>query len=194
MKVLVTGVYSAGKTSLVEALHLRLTKDGVDGRVRRDIGRESPLPINRSQTIQSSIWLISHAIREETRLTAEGATVVLCDRGIPDIWSHTLGIPTEQMDQHLREIARSIARAWTPTYDMTFRALPDPTFAIDDDGVRVTDRDYQMQLDAALTEALHELGCEPITLPSTLSDRVSAVLSEIQSYLAGGVGATKRVG
>src|SRR5438046_1871174 len=92
IKVVVTGAYSTGKTTLVDVLAGALARDGISREVLPDISRRCPMPLNTSQTDDTTLWLIGSQVSGEVAAAATGAEVILCDRGIPDILSHHLEV------------------------------------------------------------------------------------------------------
>lgn len=186
MKVLITGAYSSGKTSLVHQLSSspRLRSKFPSGIVLRDDpSRDCPLPLNRQQTIYTSLWLAGRVISEESRLTHGRAPefLMLCDRGMPDFLSHTPyegpGLTTD-----FESTLWGLSSEWMLTYSMIFLSRVDHQVPIDPDGLRVCDSSYRAHLEQRLLNCLEKLNHPVITLPHEQTERIRMIESAINSF------------
>jgi predicted ATPase len=176
MKVLITGAYSTGKTTFVQNLamsNVLRSKFLQDVLVREDSSRQCPLPLNRQQTIHTSLWLAGHTISEESRLIQESTqgTLMLCDRGMPDFLSHT---PSESSASAMRLEAAmwELASAWMPTYSLVFLSRVNNRIPISSDALRVLDPAYRNHLEQKLLNCLERLNCRVIELPHSIRTRI----------------------
>lgn len=183
MKILITGVYSCGKTTLVRQLAAVLAKGDPSSTtlIRPDLARDCPLPLNKDQTMHSSFWLAGQIMSIESELLAKSPDFLICDRSIPDIVSHsdacaepTRGLPA------LSEL-EILSKSWTNTYDLVFRAHPDPRLPINSDGLRVDELEYQSHLDDLLTHSLSRCDISYTDLPHDVNSRIEVVTGQIDA-------------
>ena len=174
-KLLVCGAFSSGKTTLVTTVADRLRGSGRSVAICDDVARSCPLPLNRDQTISTTIWLASEQVRRELEAMHEEPDYVLCDRGLPDILSHQALVPNGREDDlTLRFLA--FARAWTRSYDAVFRCRVDHARPIVADGVRIVNDAFRRELDQSLLEELDCAGIKFETLSGNLDADVTFVM------------------
>ena len=177
VKVIVTGAYSTGKTTLARDLRSALADRGVSCRLVPDVSRQCPLPLNTEQADDTSLWLIGSQIAGEIEAVAEAPDIVLCDRGIPDILAH-------QQDVASRRPAGSVALLrpfldhWLSTYVLFLFSRVDETVPIERDGLRDPDPNYRTLLDGFAAGVLKGLS-DVVTLPFDESERLNVALQAI---------------
>lgn len=153
LKVIVTGAFSTGKTKLLAALEAELIGAGLTVVNLPDVARECPLPLNEIQTDEASLWLLTTQISKEI-VTSQGFEhVLLCDRGVPDIFAHQLDHSENDRAAWLEPIA-PFAEKWISTYDIILLSRVDEAVPIAPDGLRSEDAAYRTRLDRRATEAL----------------------------------------
>ncbi|WP_411958715.1 AAA family ATPase [Paracoccus homiensis] len=188
MKILITGAYSTGKSTLTEEVSKLLREDGLSVLVLSDSSREINLPLNKNQGHDTTLWLLSWQISKErlSQALSEVYQVVICDRGIPDILAHNLEAGSR--GQGVRsEIALQKALDWCSSYDLSFLSTIDDRIPVKEDGVRVTDPGYRRQMEEFATETASSLkAC--MTLPLSFEERVIFVRSRILNILSGSEG------
>ena len=143
IKVLVSGAFSTGKTTLCAALGDKLEQDG--RRVIRlpDVARRRPLSLNRAQTENSSLWLLTTQVAAEIEASEKPVDVVLCDRGVPDVFAHILDIAARAGGGRFSASIAPFAKAWLPTYDLILATRVDRGRAPEPDGIRDPDPEYR---------------------------------------------------
>lgn len=178
MKILITGVFSCGKTTLVERLcqDERIVRSIGAAVARNDPARLCVLPLNKAQTIHTSIWLAGTVLTLESELEARGADLIICDRGLPDIVSHTYGHTTDVKRQ---SGLIQMASWWSKTYAHIFRAHANPEIPVELDSLRMPSQRYRSQMDDLLTRALKETGTDVLDLPHSLEQRVDTIVDTI---------------
>jgi nicotinamide riboside kinase len=188
LKILVTGVYSCGKTTLVEELAKRISATDEPGvvSVRRDPGRECPLPLNQEQTLHSSFWMAAQVIQRESELLAASPAYLICDRGIPDIVSHSYDLEEVQAGLLGLSDLEDLMKKWMQSYDLVFRATFDARISVATDNLRVADDDYRRRLDGQLSRALRASNIEYVTLSNDLDGRIEEIVSAIRSFRSDG--------
>jgi AAA domain len=182
---LIVGAYATGKTTLVTAAQVALRLDGIDVEVRGDVARQTALPLNLTQTIATSTFLIAEGIRQELELLARCPEVILCDRGAPDVLSHTRVLDLDARGWSVYGELLSATKAWIRTYDAVLWAKVDEAFPIEDDGIRVLDRSYRLKLEAALTDVFDDLDVAPTPVASDVEERIATVQALVAAALAG---------
>jgi hypothetical protein len=180
LKILVTGAYSTGKTTFVNQLSVCLTEAGIPSVTLCDSSREITLPLNKEQGMITTLWLLAWQIsKEKTALNlSPKGTVLICDRGIPDILAHNFDSGdrgTGLTDGNALETAQD----WCSTYDLSFFSVVDAAIAVAEDGVRVTDASYRLKLQEFGRLTSSYLGfCTD--LPVDLTERVNLAKKEIK--------------
>jgi nicotinamide riboside kinase len=182
IKIVVTGAYSTGKTTLVQDLADTLARRGVGLQVLPDISRTCPMPLNTDQTDDTTLWLIGSQISAEVAAAASGADVVLCDRGIPDILSHHLEVLGRRPERRV-ELLRAFLDEWVSTYDLLLLSRVDETIPVVADGLRVTDPAYRSLLDLYAAQVV-EGRAASVTLPFGEPARLETALQAIARRLA----------
>ncbi|MBB4209744.1 AAA family ATPase [Roseinatronobacter bogoriensis] len=189
LKILITGAYSTGKSTLIAVVSKSLESSGIPVFVLSDSSREINFPLNREQGHDTTLWLLSWQISKERLSKSLGASyrVVFCDRGVPDILAHDL--EARRRGQELQsEIALQAALNWCCSYDLSFLSTIDETIPVQEDGVRVADPSYRRLMgEFAAQTAAYLTTCQ--TLPLALEDRVTFVRSRILSALGYSEGA-----
>jgi GTPase SAR1 family protein len=183
-KILVTGAYGTGKSTLVRHLVRELSQSGTSVARVDEVPRRCPYALNRDQTPLASAWLIGEQIRCEVEAATADVDVVICDRGMPDFISHTTPLrPQGEQDVFLIASVIDVARAWSRTYQLAFWASIDPGRPIEADGMRVVDRDYQQMLEREIVRTYGALGVRVRELPRELNDRVRFAVDAVRDIL-----------
>lgn len=181
LKVVISGAFSTGKTTLAAALTRQL---GLEGRTVSDIGdvaRDSPLPLHRDQTPHASAWLIGTQIARESEVSRQDVDLILCDRAVFDVLSHTLLIqPSSPAEEQLIARVWALGRAWADTYDLVLATAIDEGLPPTADGLRVADSSYRRLLDDSLHTTFKRLDIEPIILPTVPAKTVDTALRRIR--------------
>ena len=152
-KILITGAFSTGKTTLVGKISDALKKADQRVSVLDDLARSCPFPLNQDQNFVSSVWLVTTQISRELESTTGTADYLLCDRGTPDILSHWAESQLENSPvDHLPLM--SFAKEWINTYDVVLYCALNPEIEIVPDGLRSTDEAFRSRLDGHLRALL----------------------------------------
>jgi hypothetical protein len=128
----------------------------------------------------TTLWLLAWQISKEKtaqNLCPKG-TVLICDRGIPDILAHNL--EADARGSSLTDSsALETAQDWCSTYDLSFFSEVDAAIAIEEDGVRVADASYRQKLEEYGRLTSGYLG-SCTNLPVDLAERVNLAKKEIK--------------
>ena len=182
IKVIVTGAYSTGKTTLVGDLAAAVVQDGWTCEVLADLSRRCPLPLNTDQTDDTTLWLIGSQVAAEIEASARGVDVVLCDRGVPDILAHHLEVLSRRAEQRV-ELLRPFLDRWMATYDLMLFSRVDETIPIEADGLRSTEATYRTLLDGFAEVIVGRLPTT-LTLPFGESARLATSRQAVMRRLA----------
>ncbi|MEO1128326.1 MAG: ATP-binding protein [Planctomycetota bacterium] len=182
MKILITGPFSTGKTTLVRQLAQAMQSRAMDVSIVEDVARGCPLPLNENQDLATSCWLLGEQIRQEALALRTSPRLIICDRGIPDFVAHTLYAQDEHQtpDAHLADAFWGTSVAWSSTYDVVFQTHVEAVH-IEPDGIRSEDVEYQRRMDAYATKAASTLEISPIPLPASTEARLQMVLDTIDA-------------
>ncbi len=184
-KLLITGAFSTGKTTLVRALAASFVGERAAPCVLDDVARSCPFPLNEDQTWEASCWLVTEQIRREIEAYAGAPSLVICDRGIPDILSHHKLVAPRDVLPPLDEALVALCREWVSTYEFVLVSRIDERIAISVDEVRTPDPKYRRRLQDHLIEILRELRVDFVELPFALTDRVAETRRLIKDKMPG---------
>lgn len=175
MKVLISGSFSTGKSGFASALARELTDKGVTSMLIPEVARTCPYPLNKAQTIETSMWLTSQQIKVEIEAEHTKPEIVICDRGLPDILSHALTVYNKARDARLFDVMISIMKSWSSTYDLVLWSKIDPEIPILGDSLRLTDDAYRRRLQRMAQIAFALLDLQIVELPNSVMERLNAM-------------------
>jgi nicotinamide riboside kinase len=146
LKVIVTGAFSTGKTSLVESLADALIGLGLTVARVPDVARNCPVSLNANQTDDASLWLLTTQVSREIAAALGPEQVMLCDRGVPDVLAHHFEVLALNGGGRVRLLDRFLD-SWLGTYDLILFSRVDESVPIVRDGLRAEDAGYRTMLD-----------------------------------------------
>jgi nicotinamide riboside kinase len=146
LKVIVTGAFSTGKTSLVDALSSDLVNRGLTVATLPDVARDCPVPLNADQTEDATLWLLATQIAREIEAALGAEMVMLCDRGVPDVLAHQFDLGSSGK-AGWGDLLNPFLDSWLSTYDLILFSRVDERIPIASDGLRVEDSAYRTWLD-----------------------------------------------
>jgi predicted ATPase len=176
-KVIVTGAFSTGKTSLVDALEPALLARGLSVLRLEDVARTCPFPLNEGQTDEASAWLATTQVSRELQAAAASPDIVLCDRGVPDILAHQEDLRATGRGG-LLETMRQFLERWCGTYSVVLASRVDPSIPPEEDGLRFADAAYRARL-AHRAETVLSRFAKPVWLHHDPSARLTQALDAI---------------
>lgn len=177
LKILVTGPFSTGKTTLVDALEPALRFRGLSVIRLEDAARSCPFPLNKAQTDEASTWLATTQVSRELSATAMAPNIILCDRGVPDILAHQEEL-RESGKGALFESMRPFLEQWSKTYDTVLATLVDSNISPIADGLRLADAEYRAKL-LEHSKAVLARFVEPVWLSNDPEERIVQALDAI---------------
>lgn len=170
LKVIVTGAFSTGKTSLVDALSSDLIAWGLTVAKVPDVARDCALPLNEDQTEEATLWLLTTQIAHEVEAAFGPEMVMLCDRGVPDVLAHYLDLGSSNKAEWA-DLLKPFLDSWLSTYDLILFSRIDETIPIASDGLRTEDSAYRTRLDQLADRVLFGLA-NVDELPSDSAQRL----------------------
>lgn len=149
-KIAFIGSHGIRKTSALLAFAAEVQRAGRSVELGREVVRDNPLGINEGATGEAQLWVLVSQIRQELEL-ARRADILATDRGVMDNFAYYL----RACGGSDRYAVEPLVRAWSGTYDLVVRLLPD--VALQADGVRSTNDAFRDEVEAILDRVLPEL-------------------------------------
>jgi nicotinamide riboside kinase len=146
-KIAFIGSHGVRKTTAAHAFVNVLQRAGRSVEYGREVVRDNPLGINESATGEAQLWVLVSQIRQELEL-APKAEILVTDRGVVDNYAYYLRA-CGMVD---RFSVGPLVTAWSGTYDLVVRLLPD--IALTADGVRSTSDAFRDEIEAILDDLL----------------------------------------
>ncbi|MGC8634758.1 MAG: ATP-binding protein [Candidatus Limnocylindrales bacterium] len=146
-KIAFVGSHGIRKTTAAHAFAGTMQRAGRSVEYGREVVRDNPLGINESATGEAQLWVLVSQVRQELELTPK-AEVLVTDRGVMDNFAYYLRACGRQDPFQIEPFVR----AWSATYDLVVRLLPD--IALRADGVRSTSDAFRDEIEQILDEAL----------------------------------------
>ena len=182
-KVAFIGSHGIRKTTAAHGFANAMQRAGRSVEYGREVVRDNPLGINEGATGDAQLWVIVSQIRQELTL-APKADVLVLDRGVMDNFAYYL----RACGGEDRFDVAPMVRAWSKTYDLVVRLLPDVDLS--SDGVRSTSDEFRLEIEAILDDHLGELVAEGarIDIPASeigdgfdwwpIAERLAALIDE----------------
>lgn len=189
-KVAFIGSHGIRKTTAAHGFANAMQRAGRSVEYGREVVRDNPLGINEGATGDAQLWVIVSQIRQELML-APKADVLVLDRGVMDNFAYYL----RACGGEDRFDVEPMVRAWSKTYDLVVRLLPDVDLS--SDGVRSTSDEFRLEIERILDDRLGTLVAENarIDIPASeigdgfdwwpIAERLAALIHE--PLFAGGI-------
>lgn len=172
-KILITGVFGTGKTTLINNFTQYLNKLNISFHISPDVARTCPFDLNKNQNIKTSLYLALKQLKNERRFDVDNYAFVISDRGLPDIISHTKYIlEKEVIDANLFSLLKEFGGFSCHHYDYIFYSKIAKGISLDSDKIRLTDSTFQRALERIQLDYLESLELPFITLPDLTNDRI----------------------
>ncbi len=149
-KIAFVGSHGIRKTTAAHAFVGALQRAGRSVEYGREVVRDNPLGINEGATGEAQLWVLVSQVRQELEL-APKAEALVTDRGVMDNFAYYLRA-CRMTDRFAIE---PFVRAWSGTYDLVVRLLPD--IALRPDGVRSTNDAFRDEIESILDRVLPDL-------------------------------------
>jgi predicted ATPase len=182
-KILITGVFSTGKTSLIKLVKGQLESFNKKILVIDEVARECPFDLNKKQDLISSSWLVMRQLQNELQADTENYDFVIFDRGLPDIISHVEYIVKDNTDKIFLDQLKLLASVSCDRFDYIFFSKISDNFIIEADKIREVDRDYQRELEKLHLDFLKQTKALYMELPETNTERLPFIISKLNMAL-----------
>lgn len=180
-RILVTGTFSTGKSTLCTTVQRVLQSEGFTCAIIPDAARSCSLPLNKLQTVNTTAWLVFRQFSNEIEVARTEPDIMLLDRGLFDIIAHTLTLNiTKKQEKEVVEELISLSINWEQQLDKIFVAKSEDDIEVQHDGVRITEKKYQIDIESSLIRFLQESSISYTVLPKKTEDRVRMVLASIK--------------
>lgn len=182
LKVLVTGAFSTGKSSLIEALASKI-QERCSVVVVPDVARLCPFTLNREQEESGTLWLLTKQILNELEASRNAPDTILCDRGVPDILAHLEEARVRGVAGTRPDLLKPFLIEWCRTYQLVLVSKIDPRIPIIGDDFRVPDHDFRAEMETFSDAILAKITPNARTLSLCPGKRVSESLELIEREL-----------
>jgi hypothetical protein len=182
IKVLITGAFSTGNTTLIERLELSV-KPRHSVAVVPDVARQCPFPLNREQGVDGTLWLIAKQLFNELEISRSRPDILLCDRGVPDILAHLEEVRQRAAAGVLAELMKPFLVEWCKSYDLVFASKIDRSLTVESDSYRLADNNFRAEMERLSDTVLAEILPNAIPLVSTPEGRVKQVVNLVKLKL-----------
>jgi nicotinamide riboside kinase len=149
-KIAFIGSHGIRKTTAALAFANVIQRAGRSVEFAREVVRDNPLGINEAASPEAQLWVLTSQVRRELEL-APKAECLVTDRGVMDNFAYYL----RACGGEDRYAIEPLVRAWSRTYDLVVRLMPD--VRIRADGVRSTDDRFRDEVEALLDARLPRL-------------------------------------
>lgn len=147
MKICIVGTHGTGKTSLSYKIADMAKQHKINVKIIQEVARSSPFPINHGMTEQSALWIYyAHYLKELE--ASKDHPLIVSDRSILDsiVYAENKNI---NIDPYIIQVVNQ----QMCDYDMIIFVRLDGT-AIDNDGVRSIDEEFQKDIDKIFDKQL----------------------------------------
>lgn len=154
-RCLITGTHGSGKSTLSHRICSELKKKGYNAVVISETARECPFPINKGQTLESTLYIALKQAVKELEAIAHGYSYLVLDRGVLDSFMYseaTRGCPAEVLENAIMQALVE----WTRQYDEILFVKGDRKSELQNDGVRDTDQDFAAKVEDLFEKMLFD--------------------------------------
>lgn len=152
VKIALIGTHGTGKSTIVYDIVNRLKKQKINAEPLKEVARDCPLPINEDATIKSQEWIIFQQYLEEIK-EERRSELVVCDRSVLDgyVYYYKMFGKSDLLEKFVKEKIQDYAQIWK---------VPIEFSKLNPDGIRSTDKEFQVEIDRCFNEILNSLGIE----------------------------------
>lgn len=154
-KLALMGSHGVGKTTLCFELAARLKRRDLAVDMVKEVARSCPLPLNQATTVDAQSWILYTQMAREIE-TARDQDVLVCDRSVLDNYAY-LAVKFGRLP-HLDPMVAD----WISTYGLLVLVpvMDGPRF----DGVRDTDRAFQLRIEGVIEDLVRGFRVQPLRL------------------------------
>ncbi len=173
MKIAITGAQGVGKTTLAQ----QINKEYPDFKILPEAARlakEAGYNLDQIATTETEFWLVTKQIELEN---GEGKWVA--DRSCIDLLAYIRHLFSEE-SALIKFATKTLAPRFSK-YDLVLY-LPSGQFAIEDDGVRITDIKFQQAVDRQIRDVLEKHKIPFIKIVGSPKERLTKVKNLFKNY------------
>jgi len=167
-KVGIFGTHGTGKTTLCCALAAYYKHRGSNVKIIQETVRECPFPINLSMSADAGLWVYHAHIKKELDALVQDFQLCLCDRTALDSLVY---VYAQDVGNRYTKIAEQNALQWMETYDMLIYVTMSESHAVEADGVRPADVDFQKRVQDAFDMYVEQL-------PESVTSKMKCVCAD----------------
>ncbi|MDR0445011.1 MAG: ATP-binding protein [Puniceicoccales bacterium] len=149
-KCLITGTHGCGKSTLSHRIGSELKRNGHNAIVISETARECPFPINKGQTLNSTLFIALRQAVKELEAIAHGYTHLVLDRGVLDSFIYSEATRQGTISELEKAIQGALTTWSRQEYDQVIFLRcdsRDAPQALQEDGIRETDRAFTQKID-----------------------------------------------
>ena len=156
-KYLITGTHGCGKSTLSHRICSELKRNGHNAIVISETARECPFPINKGQTLDSTLFIALRQAVKELEAIAHGYTHLVLDRGVLDSFVYSEATRQGPISK-LEDAIKGALTTWSrQEYSQVIflrcdsRDIPQ---ALQEDGIRETDQSFAKKIDELFEQSI----------------------------------------
>lgn len=182
-KIGIVGTHGVGKTTFAIELKKKLNERYpyknifIINEVPRSLVQKTQnnrllVPENNTLTLQFIIMLFQ-LMEEQKNNIIDSFTI--CDRTLLDHFLYTIYFHKKQFKQHEELLIQSLLMDYMNTYDIIFYIPVE--FAIEDDSVRITQEDFQKNIDLLILDYLNKISF--VKISGDITTRIDCALNSL---------------
>ena len=183
--VALTGAHGTGKTTLIQALQMRLQSEGYISTITKEAPRllcelaETPDFFRRTNNtpLRQMLIMVKHLNGEQEQCFSE-AEVVLLDRGLMDHLAYTSYLHKEQLaNEGVNSLLEQVVAEHASLYDLIIYIPIE--FLPKDDGIREGDNGFQADIDKLILSFLQKNELNFLKVEGTVEERLNVIYPTI---------------
>jgi nicotinamide riboside kinase len=143
------------------------------------VGDNEYLRRNKNTLLKQLLLLVGQPIYEGEH--SREADVLVCDRSILDHWAYTKALFSKEIPPDIEHVLTDFLKKHLRSYDLL--AYVPIEFAVQDDGIREGDSDFQANIDSIIHESLVHWAIPFIVIRGSADARSSALIHHIRELL-----------
>ena len=152
--ITLVGTHCTFKTTFTQALHEAASARGLSSCVVSEVARLCPLPMNKQQTKESTMWIFNEQLKQEEKALKQNTDVLFCDRSFLDPFAYYCVSYESFIDEFINGMdicgirLQALIDVYKQHYDFTLhmRATQNKSL-ITEDGFRNTDFKFRRSVD-----------------------------------------------
>jgi thymidylate kinase len=156
-KCLITGTHGCGKSTLSHRICSELKRSGHNAIVVSETARECPFPINKGQTVDSTLFIALRQAVKELEAIAHGYSHLVLDRGVLDSFIYSEATrqgPISELEGAIKEALETWSRQeYTQVIFLRCDSRDAPQ-ALKEDGIREIDQAFAQKIDELFEQSM----------------------------------------